>query len=645
MGKIEKAKIAMLLLSLFLTMICVSTTKGDEEGPLYGGTLYIAIGTDPRGFAVWGGGAVRGSYQTQTSWNLYNRLLRMEPNYTYSGELAKSWEISDDHKSITFYLRQNVKWHDGMPFTSADVKFTFENLPDSAAAKTLLEKAGLTLIEAPDNYTVTFTFSLAIDSATMSTFAYWYLDSCIYPKHIWEDDVSDQNPAVFAPIGTGPFKFVEYKTNEHVIMEANPDYFLGRPYLNKLVFKIYPSPETALLALEGGEIDCILSHLGIRFEECPRIIADPKFTIQPILYHAMPRIFFNTNEEAVAEHPWLADIRVRKAIAYAIDYDTLIGDVLLNFTVRTWGPISNLNPEYYNPQCAELMPSYDPDEAERLLDEAGYPEGPDGIRLTIPCEVLGYALQDMTAPILKEMLRKVGINVALNIIESVSFLTEYYYAEAGLRDKPMAWAQGGGGVPDPMYIEALHHTKVGKTWGRYNMGFYSDPVVDELIEAAVAERLNMSRRIELLFEAQRLISESYYWIWVCNNVMLQVWNVEKYANTESYHFLEWWVQLDEVWWKDGYDLSPQTVREFIEDAEEKIAGFDSTFYDVSAALSSIEEARGALDAGDYAQAHQIAEEALDQVELRIWVYVAVVVVVIAIAILGIFLYIRRRRRR
>ena len=168
---------------------------------------------------------------TTVNHNVFNKLVTMNYDYEICPDLAKEWTISEDGLTYTFYLHEGVKWHDGVPFTSEDVKFTIEAVLENNG-RMAAEWGAIEEVECPDENTVILHLSRP-DSALLGFLA-WY--ACqIIPKHIYEGTDWTTNPANQAPIGTGPFKFVAWNQGVSIELEANEDYFLGRPYVDKLV--------------------------------------------------------------------------------------------------------------------------------------------------------------------------------------------------------------------------------------------------------------------------------------------------------------------------------------------------------------------------------------------------------------------------
>ena len=186
--------------------------------------------------------------------NIFSKLV----NYDYKTgtihpDLATKWEVSPDGLKYTFTLREGVKWHDGKPFTSADVKWTYDDLiKEGTKAQAFRIITTLKSVEAPDAKTAIFNLS-ETDALFLVGLAGYY-GANVLPKHLYEGTDVRKNPYNTKPVGTGPFKVVELVTGSHLTLEANPDYYGLGPYLDKLIFKVVPNLATMISTLETGEV-------------------------------------------------------------------------------------------------------------------------------------------------------------------------------------------------------------------------------------------------------------------------------------------------------------------------------------------------------------------------------------------------------
>ncbi|MGA3296220.1 MAG: ABC transporter substrate-binding protein [Candidatus Bathyarchaeia archaeon] len=534
-----------LMLALFL-IVMISNTPPifAQTQKLYGGRLRIAYLRDPISFNgvlnFWGA----------TAWvdaDLFNRLLKYDKDFNLIGDLAQSWESSPDGKVWTFHLRKNVKWHDGVPFTSADVKFHYMLLLNNTSIiKPYLTSPGLRSIETPDDYTVIFRFDKLVQPT--DAFAYGQADAFILPKHIYEGTDLKSNPANLKPIGTGPFKMTEYVKDDHITMAANPDYFMGRPYLDTVIWQIIPSQQTAELAFQNNRVDVIHESLGIAFADIASWKTMPNITVDTYQYYTTWRITFNFRPAAQEQFPWLKDVRVRQAIALAIDRDSIVQNVLFGITSVADTAISNVVAWAYNPNTVKYQ--YDPAKAEALLDQAGYKRGPDGWRFH--ALMPSYQTGSVFAEVIKQMLGKVGIDVTLQLVDDTSFFSLYESNPEGLGDLVPFCIQSFGTGPDPSAILAWLHSKPFQ--GSQNSGFYSNKEVDRLIEEAQST-VDVNVRKPDYYKIQDIVANDVGFVFLWNKYRTEVWKNEfnGFLDTER-PAMGFGTHLG-VWWTKGQPLA------------------------------------------------------------------------------------------
>jgi peptide/nickel transport system substrate-binding protein len=288
-------------------------------------------------------------------------------------ELAESYEISEDGMSATFHLRPNIYWHDGTPFTSADVKFTYDAILDPQTGSTFHGdfSAAVKAVETPDDYTVVLRLNKPTPEILSLVGTY---GAMIIPKHVLEDiphaelrtcKYNTEAP----PPGLGPMKFVKWEHGKYVEYEAYDNYYLGRPFVDHL-FQVYiPEPTTALAALEAHNVDMLYSYISDSLTSEIKRLQSERPDINASTYTAFNSIMIPMNNE----HPILNNKYVRKAIAHMIPYEDIIESIYYGLAIRsngipppvTWG--WNPNTPYYD---------YDPEKAKEYLKMAGFPEWP-----------------------------------------------------------------------------------------------------------------------------------------------------------------------------------------------------------------------------------------------------------------------------
>lgn len=261
---------------------------------------------------------------------------QLDEQFNPEPDLAESWTVSPDGRAYTFKLRTGVTWHDGQPFSSADVKFTFDEVLLKYYART---KAGLENvldgIDTPDASTVVMRFKQPYGPLLQRLDA---SEAPILPRHIYAGSDVQNNPANLRPVGTGPFKFVEYQKGESVRLVRNERYFKpGLPYLDELIFKIIPQASTATLALEHGEVDYLLAPAEA---DVARLRQNAGIVVAISAGSAggsncQDTLIFNLRR------PPFDKIEVRQAFAYAIDRQQILDQVKFALGKVAASPISS----------------------------------------------------------------------------------------------------------------------------------------------------------------------------------------------------------------------------------------------------------------------------------------------------------------
>jgi len=469
------------------TAAVLATGATAEDSPRKGGTLITVIATNVRNLnpAVQSG-IVTGYPGAQ----LFAAPLRYDEDWTPQPYLAKSWDVSEDGLTVTLNLVDNAVFHDGVPITSEDVAFSVDTIKAHHPFKSMF--APVTSVDTPDAHTAVLNLSkphpalmLAMSGQLMA----------IIPKHIYGDG---QNPKTHPRntenvVGSGPFKLVEYKSGEHVILERFDDFFIeGRPYLDKIVMRIITDPAARAIAYENGEI-----HMGA-FESLPRIINRLKKVenltvtdegyggIGPLDWLAM-----NTTKGP------LKNVKVRKAIAYAVDKN-FIHKALMEGTASN--SLTGIHPDspFYNANVEGY--DLDLDKSRALLDEAGFPmKGDSRFNLTID---FGWPGVKPQVEYVKAALKKVGI--AVKVRASADFPT--WAARMGKMDYDMSWdTVFNWGDP----VIGVHRTyssdNVAKgVWS--NTQGYANARVDKLMEMASVET-DPAKRKALYAEFQEIIAD------------------------------------------------------------------------------------------------------------------------------------------
>jgi len=378
--------------------------------------------------------------------------------------IASSWEFSEQDRVLTFHLREGVRWHDGAPFTSRDVLFTYRRTIDPASGARADQFQDVQEVTAPDDFTVVVRFR----QPTVLALDMWKVP--LLPEHLSKGArAAPSSPS--HPIGTGPFRFVRSERGREIVLEANLDYFLGRPYLDGMVFRVIPAPATQFQALLTGETD----WSAIPAAEWPKQSSRPEFRkqFQIFEYPALFLHYIGWNERG----PLFSDARVRQAMTLALDREGFVNKVFHGAGIAAAG---TFHPGHFGFDPALKPLPYDPEKAAKLLDEAGW-------RLTLPQGVRkrgnrvfrftllifqGDPMQQQIASLLADSLGRLGVQMEIKVLDFPALLERMHRHdfEAVLS----GWALSSN--PDPTAL--LHSDPV---LGPSNYVGYSNTEMDRLL--------------------------------------------------------------------------------------------------------------------------------------------------------------------
>lgn len=464
--------------------------------PKQGGTFVIVAGTDPGNLnpAISTSGALH-----FVAGSLYNGLVALDKDFKPEPELADSWTIADDGKTYTFKLHPGIKWHDGKPFTSADVKFTFEQLLLKFHARTQTGVASvLDKIETPDDLTVVFRFETPYAPLLQQLNV---IEAPILPKHLYEGSEPQNNPANLKPVGTGPFKFVEYKKGQQVVMERNRDYFKpGVPRFDKLIFSIIPDTTTALIAFERGEVD----YVNVPGSDVERIAKLPGVAVGRSPAGAGGSFCVQTIIPNLTRAP-LDKLPVRQALNIAMDRQRMVKQVLFEQGRVARGPMATTSWAF---DASLPVFEYNVAKANQLLDSAGLAKGADGFRFKLTT-VIPNTVAKM-AEVLKENLAQVGVNADLKIVD----FNEANQTVFIKREFDLGYASYCNG-PDPeIGVRRAYDSTNIKQVLFSNGAAYKNSKVDELFARGVAE-VSRDKRVAIYAELQKMLVTElpYFWLY------------------------------------------------------------------------------------------------------------------------------------
>lgn len=487
-----------LMLATFLALGALTATASAQS------TLVIAIAADPTGFDPE---AVLNNTSGFVMATVFDSLVKYKAGSVDVGPgLAESWETSADGLTYTFHLRKGVKFHDGTPFNGPNYIKTIKRLldkqdPDSIYKtgpvesyidETYGEVASYT---APDDNTVVFKFKKSSAPFTTNLAMVW--NGVVSPTAVHKFGKDFRNH----PVGTGPFVFKEWRPGDEVILDANPNYWGGKPKVDRIVFKVIPDAQAALLAIKRGDVQ-ILADVGAQTILAAK--GDPNLVVlsQPGLAVSGVGLPFDTKP--------FSDKRVRQALNYAIDRNAIdkslfhgLADPMTSpLPAAQWG---------FDPSLKGY--AYDPAKAKKMLAEAGYPNGFKTELLTYNSP-RGYnsAGADLAVAI-QGYLQKVGVEASVRKQEMGAYLSEIRSKTKKYDGMFLVGWTGDNGDPDNFLYELFGSANIPVT----NTPRYISPEVDKLlVEARTVP--DHDKRVALYHQAQKLILDDAPWIFI-NSLM------------------------------------------------------------------------------------------------------------------------------
>jgi len=477
------------LVAALLALGVPAATAAQEDGS--GGTLVAAISGEPDQLDPQ---ATTAYFSFQVLENVFDTLVEPDENLQMQPALAEDWTISDDGLTYTFTLREGVTWHDGTPFTASDVVYSFRRIIDAPMANNW-RFSSVTDISAPDDLTVVFTVSQPTPNLLSNLGAFKGM-AVVQQANVESGDIQT------APVGTGPFKLAEYTTGSSIELVRNEDYWGGAPALDGVTFQFIPDPTVALTNLQGGEVHWT--------DNLPPQQVRGLMDSSEVIVESAPSNdywYFAANQ---GREPF-GDARVRQALAYAIDREAItqaatFGNATINQTAI---PETSAWYVEYAPYTRDL------DMARSLLEEAGVSD------LSLDLMVTSQYPETVTAAqVIAANLAEIGVGVEIRTLDFATWLDEQ--GQGNFDAFLLGWL--GNLDPDDFYY-AQHRTD-----GGFNFQGYSNPEVDELLDAARVET-DQDARKALYDDAARMIVDDASYVYLYNPDVIQGWtpDVEGYT--------------------------------------------------------------------------------------------------------------------
>ncbi|HKB80377.1 MAG TPA: ABC transporter substrate-binding protein [Thermoanaerobaculia bacterium] len=479
-----------------LGMLVLLSACGGEHGTGGGGsandTLVIALMTSPTNIDARVG---NDNASGRVFDLIYSGLIKVTPDMGYAPDLAEKWETPDD-KTIIFHLNPNAKFQNGQPVKASDVKWTYDSLmaPGFVSSK----KSGYDAvdhIEAPDDHTVVF----KLKEPNAGIFANLTLG--ILPMG------ADTNVYRTHPIGAGPYKVVDFRPDDRVVLEAFDQWVGGTPHIKHVILRIIPDATTRVLELRRGTVNFEVN--SIPFENINEFTNKPQYKVVRSPGSVYQYIAFNLRD------PILAKLDVRRAVAQAIDRERIIRDIMRGYAEPTetmlarghWARANDLPPE-----------PYDPAKARQLLARAGYKNG-----FSVVFKTSQDAEANQRAEVIQQMLKQVGINMQIQSNEMSTFFADIQKGNFQL------YSLSRNGVQDPDFYSVIFDSKNLPPEGQ-NRGSYQNPEVDKLLQQG-RSTFDQAKRRQAYVQVQKILQQDlpYISLYLQDNVAVMRSNIDGYV--------------------------------------------------------------------------------------------------------------------
>lgn len=495
-----------------------SNQPAESAKPAEKAVLRIGIKTEPDSTSVLVASLSAYEY---ISGNVYNDLIEYDDNLQPVPGLAESWTVSEDGLEWTFILKKGIKWFDGEDFNADDVVWTYNALITEEFNQSV-QLTGVTKCEKVDDYTVKiYTEAPKADMEAVRI--------AVLPEHIYGDKELEelQTFAEELPVGTGPFKLIEWKQGEFLRFEANKDYFGGTPQIDEIVYVVFANTDTLMQALTTGEVDAITT---IANNQIGMLENDPDIEVVKALGRNFTELGFNCwNDDGSKGNPLVLDSKVRLACDHAIDKEKIV-KIALNGLGTPGTSIIPPSVGDWHWEPGKETHAYDPEKAKSILEEAGYKDSDDdGIREDSEGNKLDLRFAVITSygdayvkasGIIQKNLQDIGIGVTITTMDGGAQSDLIY--DQGFDTDMYLW--GWGCELDPSLKLSVLLTE--QIQGRSDC-FWSNTKYDELYKLQV-QQVNREERLDTVHKMQEIVYEEAPYIILYNKNAIEAYRTDKF---------------------------------------------------------------------------------------------------------------------
>lgn len=526
------------VLIALMCVMAVGMTGLAQETPKDGGTLILWMSAAPNTFLGYYSFGDQARFPCDL---IYDQLYDAVPSGEFVPRLASGYTQSEDGKTYTFTINPDARWHDGEDVTAEDVKFTIELLghPEytGSNASDVLAIVGAAEYQAGEADEVSGavvldedTIQITLKDLDVSWFELFATELWILPEHLLADEevaTLDQSTFAMSPIGSGPFKFVDYFNGDYAEFVRNENYHRGRPHLDEVIIRIM-DPQAAVAAMETGEVDACMNYkvAVLPADAIERLQANPDVVVDVFPTDSFEFIAMDLTEEP------MSNVKFRQALSYAINREAMVQAVLSGFGVPGYtmlmpgSPYDNQNVNHYE---------YDPDKARELLAEIDWDPN-----TKIVFGSPNQPQRSIIAAMLQQDFAAIGVNLDIEVYD---FGTMYSKSLEGDFDIwHLGWGSGGIQYPGYTFFNMLHSTQWPPLW---NFSKYSNPTVDTLLELAPT-LIDRASGIAVYHQLQEIVSEELPYIITMNKSgysarSVRVHNFADSQGGTTYNPHEWWV--------------------------------------------------------------------------------------------------------